>query len=122
MSDLVFLLALTVFNEDRSGDLTSHWAIVHTVLRRVDSPRWPDDMYEVLAQDSQFPWFNKNRGCGRGWTKKRGEAWARAVNHVRIIMANRKVSHKYACFHLREPEWAEGLDSTSYGPHNFYAC
>lgn len=123
MSKIVFFLAMALFYEDRSGDLTSHWAIANTVLNRIEDHRWPNNIKGVLSQPKQFPWWPTRCICIEKWPRLDRLAWQRALSNARLIYVSRdRVKHKFTCFHAGNPIWAKGLQVVQIPPHQFSNC
>jgi len=124
MTSVVFLIALTLFYEDRTGDVTSHWAIGNTVINRAEHIKWPPTVRRVLSQPNQFPWF-KDKLCRRTWTKRDSLFWSIALKHSTQIIASRPFNRHNLCYfqdkHNR-PSWARHLRMVRYGPHVYYEC
>lgn len=122
MTETIFLLALLIFNEDRTGDITSHWAIAQTAINRSIENDWPDDIRGILRQPNQFPWYKKKL-CTKKWRSADVIAWHRSLEHARLIWNSRtRITHPYTCFFLGRPRWAPRARMTTYGPHRYFVC
>lgn len=49
-------LALNIYHEARGEPIEGQIAVAQVTLNRVDSPRYPDDVCEVVYDDHQFDW------------------------------------------------------------------
>ncbi len=54
--DEVFCLAQNIYFEASVEHRVGKSAVAHVTLNRVDSPRYPDSVCEVVWQDRQFSW------------------------------------------------------------------
>lgn len=55
----VTCLAQNIYHEARGESVAGQRAVAHVTLNRVDDPRWPDTICDVVYQDSQFSWTRK---------------------------------------------------------------
>lgn len=65
--DELEMLAQIVEAEAGGEDLTGKRLVVDVVLNRVDSPRFPDTISEVIAQDKQFSSYTNGAFDDAGW-------------------------------------------------------
>lgn len=54
-------LAAAIFFEARGEPIKGQLGVAHTVINRVNHPKFPNDVCSVIAQRGQFPWFKRRR-------------------------------------------------------------
>ncbi len=57
----VTCLAQNIWFEARGSSVEDQVAVAHVVLNRVDDPRYPDEVCEVVWQPKQFSWTHDGR-------------------------------------------------------------
>jgi len=79
-SGAVFLIAaaaclsLALYHEARGEKLLGQLMVARVIFNRMESPRWPSSMCNVITQDHQFSFYRNNKT-----PKPRDEvAWAKA--------------------------------------------
>jgi len=79
-SGAVFLIAaaaclsLALYHESRGENLLGQLMVAKVIINRVQSPRWPSSICNVITQDRQFSFYRKDNT-----PKPRDEvAWAKA--------------------------------------------
>lgn len=115
-------LALNLYFEARSQDILSQIAVAQVTINRVDSPKFPPTICEVVTQKGQFSWFSD----GKSDRPKETEAWKRALKLAQMILKN---DVQVTCvgsstfYHAEyvKPYWAKTLHrSCKVGQHIFY--
>ena len=56
LSEALMCLALNVWHEARGEPMRGQVAVAEVTRRRVEDPRWPDDLCSVVYQPRQFSW------------------------------------------------------------------
>ena len=119
-------LALNVYFEARSDNMTGQYAVAHVVINRVQSDKFPDDVCSVVKQsrsDStcQFSWY-----CdGKSDRPREPYAWAYAQMVAADVMQGDVTDITLGATHYHanyiRPYWADKLEYTvTYGSHLFY--
>ena len=118
-------LARALYFEARGESLEGQVAVAEVVLNRVDSPRWPATICEVVEEarrDScQFSFM-----CdGKPETVANAQAWGRAAKIARAMIdgAPRRLTAGATHFHAGfvSPRWAQVFTRTAeIGGHQFY--
>lgn len=57
-SAAVLCLALNIYHEARGEPIDGQIAVAAVTLNRVQDPRWPDTVCDVVYQPNQFSWTN----------------------------------------------------------------
>jgi N-acetylmuramoyl-L-alanine amidase len=119
-------MALNIYHEARSESLSGQQAVAHVTLNRVESPKYPDTVCEVVYQRKQFSWT---------WTldnhtPHETRAWNRALSVATAVLADRDGPHgeditgNAVMYHADyvSPYWIDSYDMTiKIGTHIFYA-
>jgi len=67
-------LSLALYHESRGEPLNGQLMVARVIINRMESPRWPSSMCNVITQDRQFSFYRKDKT-----PKPRDEiAWAKA--------------------------------------------
>ena len=67
-------LSLALYHEARGEKLLGQLMVAKVIVNRMESPRWPSSMCNVITQDRQFSFYRKGKT-----QKPRDEAaWAKA--------------------------------------------
>ena len=67
-------LSLALYHESRGENLLGQLMVAKVIINRVQSPRWPSSICNVITQDRQFSFYRKDNT-----PKPRDEvAWAKA--------------------------------------------
>jgi len=119
-------IALNVYFEARSDNMSGQYAVAHVVLNRVQDNRWPNEVCEVVTQrnDSnvcQFSWY-----CDGKSDKPDDEyAWAYAQMVAADVLRGEVPdftggSTHYHAYYVK-PYWADMmLYQGDYGSHYFF--
>lgn len=113
-------LALAMYFEARGEDAHGQSLVGYVVLNRVDDPRWPDNVCDVVYQNAQFSWTQD----GKSDVPHEGEAWdiaqAMAKDMLDNPVAERPTEAVY--FHSgATPYWAASQTFVEqHGAHRFY--
>ena len=120
-------LAEALYFEARSETLPGQYAVAEVILNRVDSPRYPNTVCDVVNQGTGQRYACQFTYTCDGLQETIGEqsAWNR-VGHVARIMiqgAPRDLTHGATHYHTTRvrPRWANIYPQTArYGVHVFY--
>ena len=120
-------LAEALYFEARSETLPGQYAVAEVILNRVDNPRYPNTVCDVINQGTgqQFACQFSYTCDGLHETIGDPNAWHR-VGHVARIMINgapRDLTHGATHYHTMRvrPRWASVYPQTArYGVHVFY--
>lgn len=77
-------LALNIYFEARGESRLGQRAVAWVTLNRVQSPDYPDNICDVVWEDSQFSWTND----GKTDTPKDADAWIEAIGIANMVMQN----------------------------------
>jgi len=115
-------LALALFHEARGEPIVGQMMVARVIYNRIESPRWPDNMCDVIKQEKQFSFVRK----GNVPKPKDKEAWAKSQKLAAKIIKNPEilpytdVDH----YHTTEvrPVWRRKLHRIArIGKHIFYS-
>ena len=67
-------LSLALYHEARGEKLLGQLMVAKVIVNRVESPRWPSSMCNVITQDRQFSFYRK----GKAPSPRDEVAWAKA--------------------------------------------
>ena len=115
-------LSLALYHESRGEPLNGQLMVGRVIFNRMESPRWPSSMCNVITQDRQFSFYRKNKT-----PKPRDEvAWAKAQKlAVEIINDPNILPYSTADhYHTTEvrPVWRRKLHRVvRIGRHIFYS-
>ncbi len=116
-------LALNVYHEARSEPLTGQIAVAQVTLNRVASPRYPDEVCDVVWQRKQFSWTHD----GKSDKPRDAKAWAQAQEVASIVYHNTltldELTPETLHYHADwvTPHWAHNQQPvTRIGSHIFY--
>lgn len=116
-------MAMNVYHEARGESWEGQAAVVHVTMNRVADPRFPDNICNVVWQDSQFSWTND----GRSDYPHDEEAWTIAQDIVEIAydwwQRGEDFSEGATFYHAHwvNPYWASQFEQTvEIGVHTFY--
>jgi len=118
-------LALNIYHEARSENMTGKYAVAHVVMNRVASSKFPDTVCAVVKQSNargcQFSWW-----CdGKSDTPYNKDEWAMAqlIAEDVITGVSDDITHGAEFYHADyvSPYWA-GLftETVTIGSHIFY--
>jgi len=121
-------LAQAVYFEARGEPLAGQFAVAEVVLNRVDDPRYPDRICDVVFQNES--WKHRCQfsfACdGRSDTPRHTSAWFTAQMVAALAAEDRErvvagpATHYHATY--VSPTWATGLQKTTQlGRHIFYS-
>lgn len=116
-------LAMNVYHEARGESWEGQAAVVHVTLNRVADHRFPDNICDVVWQDSQFSWTND----GRSDYPHDAEAWAISQSIAATAydwwQRGEDFSEGATFYHAHwvSPYWARQFQETvEIGVHTFY--
>jgi len=119
-------IALNVYFEARSDNMSGQYAVAHVVLNRVQDNRWPNEVCEVVTQRNddnvcQFSWY-----CDGKSDKPDDEyAWAYAQMVAADVLRGEVPdftggSTHYHAYYVK-PYWADMmLYQGDFGSHYFF--
>ena len=119
-------IALNVYFEARSDNMSGQYAVAHVVLNRVQDNRWPNDVCNVITQRNdnnfcQFSWY-----CDGKSDKPDDEyAWAYAQMVAADVLRGEVPdftggSTHYHAYYVK-PYWADNmLYQGDFGSHYFF--
>ena len=127
-SGAVFLIAaaaclsLALYHESRGEPLNGQLMVARVIINRMQSPRWPSSMCNVITQDRQFSFYRKDKT-----PKPRDEiAWAKAQKLAVEIINDPDIlpfstADHYHNLNVR-PVWRNGLHMVArIGRHVFWS-
>lgn len=85
----VLILALNIFHEARGENLEGQIAITNVVFNRVKSEFYPNNITEVVYQNKQFSWTDKQDRISI--LKKENQSWVKCQKLAFIIYTNSKI-------------------------------
>ncbi|MZR12689.1 hypothetical protein GQE99_06600 [Maritimibacter sp. DP07] len=117
-------LALTIYHEARGEPIDARVMVAATVIERVESPRWPDTVCDVVFQRHQFAWA----GPGRSYPKiQEPTAWQHAETLARAILDDPNGTlpaprpDHFVNLEKARPGWVHALRKVAnVGGHTFY--
>ena len=126
LNSMFMCLALNVYHEARSDDMTGQYAVAQVVINRVQSSKFPNDVCSVIKQSRddgtcQFSWY-----CdGKSDKPREPYAWAYAQMVAADVILGETVDITEGATHYHanyvRPYWADKLEYTvTYGSHLFY--
>ena len=119
-------IALNVYFEARSDNMSGQYAVAHVVLNRVQDNRWPNDVCNVVTQRNdnnvcQFSWY-----CdGKSHKPDDEYAWAYAQMVAADVLRGEVPdftggSTHYHAYYVK-PYWADKmLYQGDFGSHYFF--
>lgn len=124
----LFCMAMAVFFEARDQPLTGQQAVAEVVINRVESPRFPDTVCDVVFQNKQFSFTHD--GMSDDYTKHTDNVFDRQAIDIAEAIASSTLNgdrlgttstHYHATYVA--PYWAElyHLDGRV-GDHIFYTA
>ena len=115
-------LSLALYHESRGENLLGQLMVAKVIINRVQSPRWPSSMCNVITQDRQFSFYRKDNT-----PKPRDEvAWAKAQKLATDIINDPNILPPSTVNHYHTPNvhpvWRKGLHMIArIGNHIFYS-
>ncbi|MCG5512805.1 cell wall hydrolase [Ectothiorhodospira shaposhnikovii] len=114
-------LATNIYHEARGESGWGQAAVGMVTLNRVDDPRWPDTVCEVVFQDRQFSWV------GVMYRMEEPLAWDRALMIANTLMAYPEARQSFPATHYvhrrldQRVVWTRDLERLyTIGNHVFY--
>jgi hypothetical protein len=115
-------MGLNIYWEARNQTVAGQLAVAQVTMNRVNDPRYPDDVCEVVYDHKQFSWY----WDGKSDTPKEKKAWEKAMivasaavdgsGHAEL----QGVTHYHAVY--IQPYWKDYMTKvTLIGDHVFYA-
>ena len=119
-------IALNVYFEARSENMSGQYAVAHVILNRVQDDRWPNEVCEVVTQRNdnnvcQFSWY-----CdGKSDTPTDEYAWAYAQMVAADVLRGEVPDFTGGSTHYHasyiKPYWADMmLYQGDFGSHYFF--
>ena len=115
-------LSLALYHEARGEPLLGQLMVARVIINRVQSPRWPSSICNVITQDRQFSFYRKDNT-----PKPRDEiAWAKAQKLAVEIINDPDILPFSTANHYHTPNvfpvWRKGLHRiVRIGRHIFYS-
>ena len=123
-------LARNMFFEARNQSRTGRIAVGHVVMNRVESPRFPNSIREVIEAPRQFSWTHDGKSDDPMKHARRsavdGRSWAKCRLYAFFVyhgMAGDPTggSVNYHATSIKPPVWTKGLRRVGeIGDHVFY--
>ena len=113
-------LALNLYHEGRDQTVDQQAWIAYVTLNRVDDPRWPDTVCEVVHQPAQFSWYWDDRSD----FPYEAEAFEIALALSRSILTTEYRATDALYYHTLAvtPYWSTRVTPLGcYGSHVFYS-
>ncbi len=122
-SDL-FCMAKNIYHEAGHESDLGKYAVAQVTVNRMNNPKYPDGICEVVLEPYQFSWANNRR---IRWTRPSGPAWEESKEIARDVLVEGKRVYGldralfYHADYVR-PVWASAKRRlTKIGAHIFYA-
>ena len=120
----VFCMAKNIFHEAGIEDELGKYAVAQVTLNRMQNPKYPKTICEVVMDPYQFSWANDRK---IRWTRPRGPLWAQSVAIAeRVVIEGHRVrglerANYYHADYVN-PRWKKpGAKIAQVGTHIFYA-
>jgi spore germination cell wall hydrolase CwlJ-like protein len=114
-------LGLNIYWEARNQNVAGQLAVAQVTMNRVNDPRYPDDVCEVVYDHKQFSWY----WDGKSDTPKEKKAWEKAMIVASAALHGSRhaelqgVTHYHAVY--TQPYWKNYMTKvTMIGAHVFY--
>ena len=135
ISAAVVCLAMNIYHEARGESLAGQIGVGFSVMNRVEDPRYPDNVCDVVHQAKYNPWDKKNPVrymCQYSWfcdgksdTPKDGKAYlestilAQNIYYGAVTDISEGATHYHADY--VNPWWASKMSNVlTVGQHIFY--
>tara|TARA_R100000278_G_scaffold93708_1_gene71538 strand:- start:111 stop:545 length:435 start_codon:yes stop_codon:yes gene_type:complete len=121
IAEAIVCLALNVYHEAKNQSLSGQIAVAEVVMNRVDDPRYPNNVCDVVKQGLTYKWnpgFPIRNKCQFSWycdgksdVAKQKDAWeealsvAKGVYHGYLDAYLEGATHYHAYY--VNPSWAE---------------
>ena len=121
-------LVAAVFFESRSEPLAGQYAVAKTVINRVESSRWPDNICDVVFQNKQFS-FTHDGKSDKYWIYNTNVGDRQAIDIAQTVsmsvlkgaVVNLTSTHYHATY--VSPSWADSYNlDMRIGSHVFYTA
>lgn len=117
-------LALNIYHEARGEGEVGMQMVGEVVLNRVDHPKYPDTICEVIYQPSQFSWVKQIRNHA----PREEDMWELSLRMAERLLNGDITLYDNGATHFlnpdvvrRLPSWARNLEFvTTVGNHAFY--
>tara|TARA_R110002153_G_C12973749_1_gene461667 strand:+ start:45 stop:473 length:429 start_codon:yes stop_codon:yes gene_type:complete len=123
LNTALICLSLTIYFESRNQPYLGQIAVAEVVLNRVESPKFPNTVCEVVKQNKQFSFF----WDGVSDKPKEKKAWERSLNISKFMLENfyniNVVGKKATHYHSNtvNPYWANRMEKIkTIDKHIFY--
>ncbi len=121
----VEVLALNIYHEARGEPIDGQQMVGEVVLNRVESPRYPDNICDVVYQRKQFSWTHMKKDH----TPYDQDSWYTALTIAEGLVSGDLELFENGATHFlnpnrvsRMPRWTEKFEKLgSVGNHVFYA-
>jgi len=115
-------LGLNIYWEARNQNVAGQLAVAQVTMNRVNDPRYPDDVCEVVYDHKQFSWY----WDGKSDTPKEKKAWEKAMMVASAALHGsghaelQGVTHYHSVY--IQPYWKNYMTKVAMiGDHVFYA-
>ena len=120
----VFCLAKNIFHEAGIEDKMGKYAVAQVTLNRIDNPKYPDTVCDVVMDRFQFSWANDRR---IRWTHPKGKLWEESKQIAEKVLAEGyrvrglEQANYYHADYVK-PKWKKPeAKIAQIGTHIFYA-
>ena len=120
----VFCLAKNIFHEAGIEDKMGKYAVAQVTLNRIDNPKYPDTVCDVVMDRFQFSWANDR---SIRWTHPKGKLWEESKEIAEKVLAEGyrvKGLERANYYHADyvKPKWKKPeAKIAQVGTHIFYA-
>ena len=128
MTAIMCLTAALYFEARGEDDVTGHVAVATVIMNRVDSPRWPSTVCEVVNQDYQFSYTHDGISDDPYKHAKKPEdkdALQMAQLIAELVINGERLSLTSTHYHATyvAPQWVKHYSKDAqYGQHIFYTA
>ena len=116
--DPVTCLAAAIYFEARGEIKAGQIKVAETVLNRVESPKYPNTICEVVKEKHQFTFY----WDGKKEVIKNEEAWSISMTIANTTLCS-KINDPNICHYANkdiENKWTVTMNKEIYGNHAFY--
>jgi spore germination cell wall hydrolase CwlJ-like protein len=122
--DELYCAAQNIYFESRGEPDLGQLGVGQVVLNRVESPKWPDSICDVVWQEKQFSWTHDGKSDRINVGNKLNRlAWMKSVFYAVMAMVEDDATNGATHYHNKsvEPYWANSMNQTAIiGNHIFY--
>ncbi|MDP6584601.1 MAG: cell wall hydrolase [Anaerolineales bacterium] len=122
--DELYCAAQNIYFESRGEPDLGQLGVGQVVLNRVESPKWPDSICDVVWQEKQFSWTHDGKSDRiKLSTKENRRVWMKSVFYAVMSLIEDDVTNEATHYHSEsvEPYWTKSMTQTAHiGNHIFY--